>query len=295
MLAGPRQAPTISFVVTSRVGGPYIAAQLALLHSTRRADSELILLTGEDRSADAKALAETGVRCVQIPGASVFGLRARIPEICRKDWVFVVEDHAVLDRGAIDALYGLIEMRPTIDAVAVVARNLTSLSPWAWANFLHTFSGVWAPITGLPRMLAATSLAVRRARLGTDARLGEGAWEMRLIPGIHAAGNVGWSNEIAVDHIKHVDLRSTLALNFHNARACAAVAGTSDKSMRAAVRDACCAFMHHQRRIRADIADRKHELPANLTWRLYVIGLAHVLGTLAGAFFGAGNSIERID
>jgi hypothetical protein len=287
--------PTVSFVVTSIGGYRQVAAQLALLHSARRPGSEIVLLAGADCSADAQALAGLEVRCAAFPGASIFDLRTHIPAICRTDWVCVVEDHATLGRGAVDALYGLIERRPEIDAIVVLAKNLTSASRWAWANFLYTFSCAWAPMAEMPRKLFATNVAVRRARLGTGARLGEGDWELRLIPAIYAQGNVAYSNEIFVDHIKHVGLRGAMAINFHNARACAALFGRSRKSMRGALREGLDAVLNQQRDVRAEIAHRKRELPTSMTWRLHVIGLAHFLGAVLGARFGAGDSVGRLD
>jgi len=288
---------SLSFVVTSKEGYAAAAPLFEVLGSARRSDSELILLTAADCSADAEILSSRGIRAVEVPGASLFDLRSRIPMACRKDWVFLVEDHAMLDRRAIDAAYRLIEQRPELDLIAVVGKNLTSVTAWGWANFIQTFAFHWAPLPDRPGSSLATNVIVRRSKLGNRA-LAAGQWEFSLIPGIYKTGRVGFSNEVSVDHIKHVDLVSAFALNFHNGRACAGVVGGNGRSVGSSVRSVRRAWRSYRRRqdqMRAKIAMRSQELPAGLGWRLRIIGMAHLLGTVAGSCFGGGKSIQILD
>ena len=284
----------VSFVVTSRDGYAAAAPLFEVLRPARRPDTELVLLTAADCRADAELLSNRGIRAVEVPGASIFDLRSRIPVACRKDWVFLVEDHAMLDRQAIDAAYRLIEERPEIDLIPVVGKNLTSVTAWGWANFIQTFVFHWAPLDHRPGSCLTTNVVVRRSRLGNSA-LAPGQWEFSLIPGIYKTGRVGFSNEVSVDHIKHVDLVSAFALNFHNARACAGLVGRNGRSVGSSVRRAWRSYLRRQGQMRAKIAMRSQELPAGLGWRLRITGMAHFLGTVAGSCFGGGKSIQILD
>src|SRR5207302_1937766 len=133
---------------------------------------------------------------------SAFALRAHVPAVCRKEWVVVLEDHALIGPRTIDAVRELIRAKPELDLIPFLAKNLTSVSRWGWANFLYNFAPVWAPLDTPPPFSVVTSAIVRRAKLGHQTPLEEGAWELRVIPGIFSRGETASSNDVFFDHVK---------------------------------------------------------------------------------------------
>jgi hypothetical protein len=146
----------------------------------------------------------------------------RIPAICRNEWIVLLEDHALIEPRAIDSIREVIR-KPEIDLIAFLGKNLRSNSRWGWAVFVYVFALIWAPIDGPPPFSAVTSAVVRRARLGKEAPLEEGVWELKLIPGIFSRGKTTYSNDIFIDHFRPVTPLSAVILAFHNARAGAAL------------------------------------------------------------------------
>ena len=135
---------------------------------------EVIVLTRSDRISEIKAVDQSWCHVVGIPDASIYSLRARIPTISQNDWLVVLEEHSLVTITTLDAIRSTIQNQPDIDLIVFLGKNLTSVSPWGWANFLHTFALIWAPIDGPPPFSPVTSAIVRRAALGTDVALREG-------------------------------------------------------------------------------------------------------------------------
>ena len=142
------------------------------------------------RGSKAAAPTKSWYSVVTVPEATVFALRARIPAICRNEWIVLLEDHALIEPRAIDSIREVIRSNPDIDLIAFLGKNFRSKSRWGWAVFLYVFALIWAPIDGPPPFSAVTSAVVRRARLGKEAPLEEGVWEVKLIPGIFHGGRL---------------------------------------------------------------------------------------------------------
>src|SRR5262245_60439960 len=85
---------SISFVVTSYQAAEHAGTNLRVLQPAVRAGDEVIVMTGQS-PAPATAGHEW-FRVISIPGASDFTLRAHIPAVCRKEWVVLLEDHALV-------------------------------------------------------------------------------------------------------------------------------------------------------------------------------------------------------
>lgn len=288
-------AKTISFVVTTENGVRHAGAVLAVIAGARREGDEVILLTRADRVSEFRGAAEPWLRLVGIPDANVFTLRGHVPAVARRDWIVLLEEHSLVTAGTLAAIRSIIDTRPELDLIAFLGRNLTELSPWAWANFLHTFALIWAPLDHAPAFSPVTAVTVRRAALDRETPMPDGEWELRTIPTLFARGRVGYSNEIYIDHVKPVNFAACFALNFHNARAGAANQRALGVSRRAVVREGWRTLTRRPRRLARAVRARRHELPRGIFWRLRVVGLAFYLGAVMGAHFGAGDSAHRLD
>jgi hypothetical protein len=288
-------AGSISFVITTDDAARRANPNLQVLRSAMRDIDEVIVLNGSAAAPAAPAAAdESWFRVVTIPDASVIRLRAHLPAVCKKEWVMLLEDHSLVDTRTLDAIRELIRTRPRNDLIAFLGKNLTAVSPWAWANFLHTFALIWAPLDRPPPFSLVTATVVRRSRLETEAPLQDGVWELQLIPRIFSAGNVEYSNAIYVDHVKPLNLTAAALINFHNARAGAALQRSLGIAVRSILHEGWYNFTPRPRLLARAVAHRSAELPAGTAWRLHVIGFAHLLGNVVGSLFGGGRSAYRL-
>src|SRR2546422_434457 len=98
---------SISFVVTSYQTAEHAETNLRTLRSTKRTGDEVVVMTGQ---SPVPATDGNGwFRVMAIPGASEFTLRAHIPAVCRKEWVVLVEDHALVTARTIEVVRELIQ------------------------------------------------------------------------------------------------------------------------------------------------------------------------------------------
>jgi hypothetical protein len=281
-LALDQNRDSISFVVTAREGLDHAAPNLAAFRSKAGEADEIIVITGCEAPT-----AASGYSVFAVPDPSEFALRAQVPAVCRKEWVVVLEDHAVIGPRTIDA-------NPELDLIPFLAKNLTSVSPWGWANFLFNFSLVWAPLHSPPPFSVVTSAVVRRAKLGGETQLDEGAWELRVIPKLFSEGRTASSNDIFFDHVKPLNFRSALAIAFHNSRAGAALQRKLGIPVRNIVYEGWYCAGPRPRLLAAAVAHRMHELPARSLARVRLMGCAHLIGNIVGSFFGGGRSGHKI-
>jgi hypothetical protein len=202
--------------------------------------------------------------------------------------VVVLEDHALIGPRTIDAIRELIRAKPETELIAFQAKNLTSVSPWGWANFLYTFGPVWAPLDTPPPFSVVTSAIVRRAKLGRETPLDEGAWELRLIPGIFSEGKTASSSDIFFDHVKPLNFASALTVAFHNARAGAALQRNLGIPLRNIIYEGWYCAGPRPRFLAETAAHRIDELPARSFRRVRLMGCAHLIGNIVGGFFSGG-------
>ncbi len=98
-----------------------------------------------------------------------------IPTLAREaGWIALIEDHATVHSGWVDAALAAIQHRTRRPARLHRRRQQRAfdVSPWSWANFLFNFTYHWAPSAAAitvrlghqPRCSAATSSAQDRSR-----------------------------------------------------------------------------------------------------------------------------------
>jgi hypothetical protein len=291
----PSPPGSISFVLVTETGVGRAGPVLEVIGAALRAGDEAILLTRSDRIADLPSPAPPWLRVVGLPDASVFGLRRQIPAVARREWVVLFEEHTYMPAAGIAALREMIEARRDIDLIAILGKNLTSVSPWGWANFLHTFARAWAPVAEPPPFAPVTSVALRRAALPGETPLQDGEWELKVVPRLFATGRVGWANAIYIDHHRPLELVSCFAVNFHNGRSGGAQLRRLGMPAPAVIGEGWRDLAQRPQQLVATLAPRWHELPTGTAWRLRIVGLAACLGKTVGALLGPGRSPHMID
>ena len=289
---GPAAPGTITFIVVTENGVGHCRAIMDRLRTARREGDEVILLVPADHVAGLDVALEPWFRLVPLAGEPTpFTLRREIPVLAAREWVVLLEEHALVTPASIDAARELIRRQPDIDLVMFLARNLTVTTSWAWATFLHTFVRVWAPLAETPTYAPVTSAIVRRRALGTE-RLREGAWEFEVVPRLFAEGRFAYSNDVYIDHVKPAGPVSSLVLIFHNARACAHIWRGLGRSPRLLW---SVSWADLTEDLGPLLAGREAELPRGTRARLRAMRVVHLLGIAVGLVLGGGRSAHKLD
>jgi len=139
-------AGSISFVVITENNVRDCDAILEVLSLGKHPIDDVIVLTRSDRVSEINTADRPWCRVIGISDASIYSLRAVIPTISQNDWLVVLEEHSLVTIATLDAIRSTIQNQSDIDLIVFLGKNLTSVSPWGWANFLHTFALIWAPI-----------------------------------------------------------------------------------------------------------------------------------------------------
>ena len=251
----------------------------------------LTVICGED---EGEAFAAEHAELIVIPRASVFQLRAQIPNMAREaGWIALLEDHATVHPGWVDAALAAIHAAPD-DRLAFTAAvsNEHSISPWSWANFLFNFTYHWAPSAAATLSGSVTSIVFRRDLVGARP-LPTHQFEMTVL------GRQGpVLNTMLVDHNQPVGWWEATVHVFDNGVVTGSALRRHHIAPRGAVQDSlrwvnggrlteiAKVLEHHPRRA---------ELPAGTLGRIRWIGLCHSAGLVWGALFGAGGAQHRLE
>lgn len=290
------RSPSLSFVITSLTGGSKLRKILDLVRAAAQSGDEIVVLAavgGEEEQAECR---RSGARLVSVHGTSIFGLRACLPEVARKEWLVLVEDHALPEPQAIATLRNLIGRNSELEIVPFLGVNRGSTEPWGWANFLHAMALFWVPLSQPPPFCLPANVAIRRDVIGTDRALRLGQWEFELVARIFARGKVAWSDDIAIDHEKHVGAFAACLLHYRNGRTSAGI----NRKYRGLPRRV---LLHEARKVmtkgqaanRALVEPRLSKLPRGTMRRMTVLAAAHAFGCAIGTWFGPGRALTKID
>src|SRR6185437_6612645 len=92
----PAPPSSISFIVATENGARHAATVIDVIGGALCLGDEAILLTRSDRAADLPGAARPWLRIVGIPDANIFALRCHVPHLARRDWVVLLEEHALV-------------------------------------------------------------------------------------------------------------------------------------------------------------------------------------------------------
>jgi hypothetical protein len=284
---------SIAFVVVTSHEVPRALAILDTLQTWRHADDEFILLTRAGQAVEGMQR-RPWLKMLQIDAADVIELRRHMPTISKAEWLFLLEDHSVVDQSVLAAIRTTISKRRDIDLVAILAKNLTSTSAWDWASFLHGLSPVWPPLKEPPPFALATSAVVRSVALGARRPLAVGEWEFQVVPRLYASGRYAYSDEIYIDHISARSWLGHMLIGYINTRACAAIHRRLGMSKAALLREAWSHIFDYPSKIAPIVARRQSELPSGTMFRIRILAGVLALGIMMGAVAGAGRLTHKL-
>ncbi len=160
-----------------------------------------------------------GVRCLVVPGASIFDLRAKSTEIAQGEIVAWTEDHC---RPAADWCARILEAhREQPDALAIGGSvlNGSTTSAMDWANFLCTFAPFVPPLdrSRIGRVPAAANISFKRCALPA-APIAPGRIELALEADLWFQRKIGFDERIQVTHVQSWGFWGTPRAHFHNGR-----------------------------------------------------------------------------
>lgn len=215
------RSPLTVVVATTRPW-PEIEACLEALHDQARAEgAEILVADGADGALPADAARRyPAVRCLPLPGASVFRLRARALEESRGDVVAVTEDHC---RVAPDWCRRVLESHAASPGAAViggVVENGADRSLLDRASFLLVNGPVMPPVSPDGRGPIALQANVSYKRRVVPARLpAEGRLEWMFHRDLGRAGEtLRCDDRIRVVHVQSLGVWGTCRIHFDDGR-----------------------------------------------------------------------------
>jgi hypothetical protein len=144
------------------------------------------------------------MRRIAMPGGSVQGLIDEGMRQARGDWVLLTEDHCRPLPGLFEAYRDARRAHPDADLFAGGVENLTSTSPWSFANFLAGLSHVWPRAAERPADASNANLLVRRRAVPAAEIAVDGGFLALTIARLIAQGRHVDCAAARVDHIVHV-------------------------------------------------------------------------------------------
>ena len=159
------------------------------------------------------------IRAVEVPGGSVFDLRAKGTEAASGAIIAWTEDHC---RPAPDFCRSILESHgrhPEAALIGGAMMNGSTTSMMDWSNFLCTFGPFVPPLNGhrIPRVPVAANLSIKRGELPA-APFGPGWIELMVESRLWREKRVRFDDRIVVTHVQSWGLTGTPRAHFHNGR-----------------------------------------------------------------------------
>ena len=212
---------TVSAVITAPRG---IKSFVYLDDLTAQADACRLEIVVVDGSADYVDCSRPNLRHISKPGASIQGLITEGLVRATGEWILVTEHHARPLPGILAAYSEAVGANPGIDLFSGEAENLTSISPWAFANFLIGLGDFWPSAHPQPNTASNANLLVRRSAILPSELALEGGFLYLTIPRLVAAGRHRHCAGAVVDHVLPLSFSEAFAFQYH----CAAT-GTASR------------------------------------------------------------------
>lgn len=203
---------TVSAVITAPRG---IKSCVYLDDLIAQADAcrlEIVVVDGSDDYVD---YSRPNLRHISKPGASIQGLITQGLVQATGEWVLVTEHHARPLPGLLAAYSEAVEANPGIDLFSGEVENLTSISPWAFANFLISLGDFWPSAHSQPSTASNANLLVRRCAILPSELALEGGFLYLTIARLVAAGRHGHCAGAVVDHVLPLTFSEAVAFQYH--------------------------------------------------------------------------------
>ncbi len=213
--------PALSVVIASTHPWPSAQACLEILAPQCRAwNAEL--LVGDSTGVglpDPLPDCLRNVRCLVVPGASIFDLRAECTGAACGEIVAWTEDHC---RPAGDWCARILEAhqtQPEAQAIGGAIVNGSTRSLMDWANFLCTFAPFLPPLerSRIGRVPAAANISFKRGAI-PQGPLAAGQIELTLEAELWSRRKIGFDQRIVVSHVQSWGFWGTPRAHFHNGR-----------------------------------------------------------------------------
>jgi hypothetical protein len=293
----------LSVIVGTTQPWPEIAGCLDSLHEQARAlGAEILAVDGHGKGfPEDMASRYSHVTPIQLPGASIFQMRANAMLRSRGRLVAVTEDHC---RVAPDWCRRIIAAHanwPDAAAIGGVVENGTSDGLLDWANFITANVSSMPPVrSGEHRKVALqASVSYKRALLPKEFP-SWGYMEWMLNQELRAEGHkLVTDDRIVAHHYQSFSLREACAIHFHDSRSIAGFRmkriGQPERLLRLGVALTIMAPMVVMRSVAPLIQKRRH-LDRLLGGFPYLIMLAvcRAAGATVGFIAGEGESPKRI-
>ncbi len=141
------------------------------------------------------------VRVVKVPGGGIQQLIAEGVRAASGDWILVTEDHCRPLPGLIAAYRDAVAAHPGADLFSGATENLTSTSPWSFANFIVGLRTSWPEFGFRDADATNANLLIRRGAILANELATEGALLNLTVPRLIALGRQRNCPTACVDHV----------------------------------------------------------------------------------------------
>ena len=173
---------------------------------------ELVVVDGSDDYVDCS---RPSLCHISKPGGSIQGLITEGLVHATGEWVLVTEDHSRPLPGMLAAYREAVQANPGIELFSGEAENLTSISPWAFANFLIGLGDFWPSAHPQPNTASNANLLVRRSAILPYELTLDGGFLHLTIPRLVAAGRHAHCPGAVVDHVLPQSFSEAFAFRYH--------------------------------------------------------------------------------
>ena len=300
---GAAATPALSVVLAGRDRWPAIRTALDALHDQAAAvGGEIVLAVGGPHVVPPAEMARyPAARRVEIPGGSVFRLRAAALALCRAPIVAITEDHA---RVADDWCRRVLEAHaehPEADAIGGVVENGATKTLKDRVGFFIANGPFMRPIdVGPSRVISQqANVSYKRAALPVeDAPLGFMAHTFhQRLAGRGAV--LRTDDRRLVTHVQELGLAGHASGHFHNGRSIAAFRAAEMPPWRRPLRALACVALPPVMLYRtvSTVLGKRRERATLAAGLPLMIGLlcCHAAGEFLGYVAGPGTSPEHVD
>ena len=295
--------PTISVVLSVQDPWPTARRALDALHAQIVAAGGEIVIAIATRAALPADVAERypRARCVEVPGASVFRLRAAALAKCRAPIVALTEDHAYVDADWCRRVLAAHAEHPEAAAIGGVVENGATRTLADRVGFLIANGPFLPPLPDGPRAAISqqANVSYKRTALPTSPSP-LGFMVHTFHEELRSRGGVLHTDpRMVAFHVQELSLAGHMAGHFHNGRSIAAFRAERMAPWRRTVRALGCLVLPAVmlgRTVRTVWPKRRFRgsLIAGLPLMAWLLG-CHAAGELLGYLGGPGRSPERVN